>query len=280
MKVIKKMKTKNEGASKKNNEDGTSGNVSFSFFLLCNVSLLLDAHVYGQRKIRDSYVKVLEPCCVDINGSSDEDEDNLYVYSSDDGGSRDVMFDDSEDERVALVNDGFEAVEVEVPAYGSNRVNVGGKSLRIKKCASKSPMKKNSPKKQMKQMKLKQKATEDDDDVSDDGEYFSQELDSSDPDASDGENGIRYEKFRPEQLNAQYEFKLGMEFNSLTQFKDAIREWKVLNGYVITFLKNESYRARAICKGRCEYLAFCSKVGDRHTYQLKTLKPKHKCSRM
>ncbi|KEH29580.1 hypothetical protein MTR_4g045800 [Medicago truncatula] len=26
MKVIKKMKTKNEGASKKNNEDGTSGN--------------------------------------------------------------------------------------------------------------------------------------------------------------------------------------------------------------------------------------------------------------
>lgn len=123
-----------------------------------------------ERKIRDSYVKVLEPCCVDINGSSDEDEDNMYVYSSDDGGSRDVMFDDSEDERVALVNDGFEAVEVEVPANGSNRVNVGGKSLRIKKCASKSPMKKNSPKKQM---KLKQKATEDDDDVSDDGEYFS-----------------------------------------------------------------------------------------------------------
>lgn len=81
-----------------------------------------------------------------------------------------MMFDDSEDERVAPVNDGFEAVEVEVPANGSNRVNVGGKSLRIKKCASKSPMKKNSPKKQM---KLKQKATEDDDDVSDDGEYFS-----------------------------------------------------------------------------------------------------------
>lgn len=29
-----------------------------------------------ERKIRDSYVKVLEPCCVDINGSSDEDEDS------------------------------------------------------------------------------------------------------------------------------------------------------------------------------------------------------------
>jgi len=129
-----------------------------------------------------------------------------------------------------------------------------------------------------KQLKFKQKATEDDE-VSDDGEYFSEELDNSDPDASDGENGIKFEKFRKEKLNAQYEFKLGMEFNSLGEFKDAIREWNVLNRYVITFLKNESYRERAICKGRCGYLAYCSKVGDMHTYQLKTLKPKHKCSR-
>jgi hypothetical protein len=234
-----------------------------------------DGHVYVEHNIRDSYVKVLEPRCVDINGSSDEDEDNLYVYSSDDGGARHVKFDDSEDERGAPVNDGFEAVEVEVPASGSNRVNVGGKSLRIKKCGSKSPMKKNSLKKQM---KLKLKATEDDD-VSDDVEYFSEELDSSDPDASDGEHGIRFEKFRPEQLNADYQFKLGMEFNSLKQFKDAIREWNVLNRYEITFLKNESYRARAVCKGKCGYLAYCSKVGDRHTYQIKTLQPKHKCSR-
>jgi len=52
----------------------------------------IDDHIYVEHKIRDSYVKVLEPCCVDINGSSDEDEDNLYVYSSDDGAARDVRF--------------------------------------------------------------------------------------------------------------------------------------------------------------------------------------------
>jgi len=47
MKVIKNAnmtKTMNERVSRKNNEDGTSENVSFSFFVFCNVSLLL--HVY------------------------------------------------------------------------------------------------------------------------------------------------------------------------------------------------------------------------------------------
>lgn len=35
-------------------------------------------------------------------------------------------------------------------------------------------------------------------------EYLSEELDSSDPEESDHEGGIRYEKFRREQLNKNY----------------------------------------------------------------------------
>jgi len=35
-------------------------------------------------------------------------------------------------------------------------------------------------------------------------EYFSEELDNSDPDESDHEGGPRYEKFRREQLNKDY----------------------------------------------------------------------------
>jgi len=68
-------------------------------------------------------------------------------------------------------------------------------------------------------------------------EYFSEELDSSDPNESDHERGPRYEKFRREQLNKDFEFRLGMKFNSLKEFKDAIIEWNVLNGYEITFIK-------------------------------------------
>jgi len=56
-----------------------------------------------------------------FKGSSEEDEDMLYVYSSDDSGVKGVKFDDIEDERGALVlNDGFEVIEVDAPLNGSN----------------------------------------------------------------------------------------------------------------------------------------------------------------
>jgi hypothetical protein len=239
-----------------------------------------DGHIYVEHNVDDISVKVLGPKCVTLGGSSEEeDDDKLYMYSSDDGGAKGVKFDDSEDERGAPLNDGFEVYEADAPENGSNRVNLGGKSVRIKKCASKSSMKKKSLKKSpMKKVKLKARAHEDSDE--DDGEeYLSEELDSSDPDASDSEKGIKYEKFIKEQLNKDYKFKLGMEFSSILEFKDAVREWNVLNGYEITFLKNDPHRARGVCKGKCGYLAFCSQVGTSHTFQIKTLKPRHKCAR-
>ena len=121
-------------------------------------------------------------------------------------------------------------------------------------------------------------------------EYFSEELDSSNPEESDHEGGPRYEKFRREQLNKNFEFRLGMEFNSLREFKDAMIEWNVLNGYQISFEKNESYRVRNVCKEealkkgekreerekkKCGYLCLCSKVGHRQTYQIKSYVKDH-----
>lgn len=41
-----------------------------------------------------------------------------------------------------------------------------------------------------------------------------------------------------------------MEFNSLSDFKDTIIEWLTLNEREITFVKNESYRVKVVCKGR------------------------------
>jgi hypothetical protein len=113
-----------------------------------------------------------------------------------------------------------------------------------------------------------------------DEEYFSEELENSDTDESEQERGPRYEKFRKEQLNKNFEFMLGMEFNSLKEFKDAIIEWIILNGHEITFVTNESYRVRVACKVKRGFLALCSKVGDKHTYQIKTLNPDHMCGRV
>jgi len=129
-----------------------------------------DGHIYVEHNVSDISVKVLEPKCVMLGGSSEEeDNDKFYMYSSDDGGAKGLKFDDSEDERGAPLNDGFEVYEVDTPENGSNGVNLVGKSMRIKKCASKSSMKKNSPKKSpMKKLKLKARAHEDSDE--DDGE--------------------------------------------------------------------------------------------------------------
>lgn len=73
-----------------------------------------------------------------------------------------------------------------------------------------------------------------------------------------------------ELLNKDYEFKLGMESNSLLEFKDAIRDWSVLNGREIRIVKSSTTRVRVECRAKCGFVALCSKVGDIHTYQLKT----------
>ncbi|KAI5388074.1 hypothetical protein KIW84_073964 [Lathyrus oleraceus] len=75
-----------------------------------------------------------------------------------------------------------------------------------------------------------------------DDEYVSDELDNSDPDVSDDDNGPKFEKFRKDKLNKNFKFKWGMQFNYLDDFREAIRECSVLNGREITFVKNESYR--------------------------------------
>jgi hypothetical protein len=67
------------------------------------------------------------------------------MFSSDDDGVKPDRFNDSEDERTTALEDGFEEVEVEAPANGTNRVTINNKTVRIKKCGSKTPKKK-SPK--------------------------------------------------------------------------------------------------------------------------------------
>lgn len=75
---------------------------------------------------------------------------------------------------------------------------------------------------------------------------------------------------------------MGLEFTSLAQFKEAIIEWNVLNGYEIKFEKNDKVRVRVICKdkkGICGFLALVSKVGDKQTFRMKRWIDDHTCAR-
>ncbi|CAI8592066.1 unnamed protein product [Vicia faba] len=161
--------------------------------------------------------KVLVPNVDDFSTSSGDDSTGDYVDAS-------QCFNDSEEERVIDVEEEqFEQVEVAVPVSG-NRVEIEGKSLRFKRCASKDPKKMKEKSKRDKVSVLvpksvlgscSKRATRKCEDV----DYASEELESSDADESDMDDKPskpKYEKFTSELLNKDFQFKLGMDLKMLS----------------------------------------------------------------
>lgn len=149
-------------------------------------------------------------------------------------------FDDIEDDRVTTLVDGFNGVDVTVPI--NHRDTVAGLLGRLKK------------------------KIEND-------EYYSDELDISDPNESVDDKGSKFERFRKKHLNIEYKFKWGMKFNYLVDFREAICVWCERE---ITFVKNESYKVRIECKAKYGILVLCSKVGHDGTMSLHIFYRKNK----
>jgi len=101
-----------------------------------------------------------------------------------------------------------------------------------------------------------------------DATYSTDEL-QSDVDC-EGEQVHKYPMFKVDDVGRDFKFCLGMEFCSLKEFKQALKEYSVLNGREVIFLKNDDVRVRAICKKKCGFLILCSKVGGSHTFRVKT----------
>jgi hypothetical protein len=180
--------------------------------------------------------------------SDNENEDDIDVddevdFSSSDEDVRGVTFDDSEDERALGLEDGFEHVETSTPMNVTNCLLIEGKSC------------------------------EPDWDMG----YISEELNSDDPDDSDIEKGPRAEIFNMDHLNKDTEFDTGLNFKSLYEFKEAIREWSVLNNREIKYVKNDNDRVRIVCKKDCGFLVHCSRVGRKQTFKIKTWFGTHNC---
>ncbi|RYR56674.1 hypothetical protein Ahy_A05g022357 [Arachis hypogaea] len=84
-------------------------------------------------------------------------------------------------------------------------------------------------------------------------------------------------------MNREYEFQVVLEFKSLSQFKEAVKEHALLNGRDIRFRKNDKVRCRVVCKerkGKCKWVCFASKVGGSDCFRIKTLNGKHTCGRI
>jgi len=86
-------------------------------------------------------------------------------------------------------------------------------------------------------------------------DYNTDDLDS-DVDSDEGAVtvGPKFCKFRPEDMNKEFKFKLGMKFGSLKDFKQALMEHSVLNGKEVKFVKNDQKRVRVVCKKKMWFL--------------------------
>ncbi|KAL5171605.1 hypothetical protein HKD37_16G044542 [Glycine soja] len=75
--------------------------------------------------------------------------------------------------------------------------------------------------------------------------------------------------------------KLGMEFNSLVDFKDAMRKYSILTGREVRFPKNEKIRVRVVCKSKgCSFKALVNQVENQTTFRMKTFEGEHTCGKV
>ncbi|RYR48395.1 hypothetical protein Ahy_A07g034416 [Arachis hypogaea] len=74
--------------------------------------------------------------------------------------------------------------------------------------------------------------------------YKTEYIDSYEGDSDDMIKKRRYHKYNEAEMSREYVFKVGLEFKSLGQFKDAIREHALLNGMDIRYIKND----KVICR--------------------------------
>ncbi|RYR08142.1 hypothetical protein Ahy_B05g075696 [Arachis hypogaea] len=112
--------------------------------------------------------------------------------------------------------------------------------------------------------------------------YETEDMDSYEGDSDDMIKKKRFLKYDEAEMCREYQFRVGLEFKTLSQFKEAIKEHALLNGRDVRYKKNDKLRCRVVCKGqkgKCKWICFASKVGGSDCFRIKTLKGKHTCGR-
>ena len=113
-------------------------------------------------------------------------------------------------------------------------------------------------------------------------DYDSEEIEEVEAMSDDGNEIVVQEKnpkYKASEMCKEFQFQMRMEFTSIQEFKDAVREYALLNRYELKFLKNDMVRCRVKCAHKeCKWLIFVSKNGGGElTYGVKTLISKHTC---
>jgi len=75
---------------------------------------------------------------------------------------------------------------------------------------------------------------------------------------------------------------VGMSFESAAQFRKAVREYNLFRGKDVVFTKNDGDRVIGVFVSRakgCPWRVYGSPVTGERTFMLKSLNPKHQCTR-
>jgi len=84
-------------------------------------------------------------------------------------------------------------------------------------------------------------------DISEEYDIYALDFDV-DNDEGVSRDGPKFSKYRADDMTKDFKLKLGMQFSSLKEFKQAIMEHSVLNDKKVQFVKNDQNRVRAVCK--------------------------------
>nr|XP_025691281.1 uncharacterized protein LOC112792309 [Arachis hypogaea] len=100
------------------------------------------------------------------------------------------------------------------------------------------------------------------------------------PVSSDDERGPSGPDFTEGKRFGEVQFRLGMHFATMEQFKRALKDVFVQDGRDCMYLKNEPGRVRAACAEEdCPWLIFVSKNSVTMSFEVKTFHSKHTCGR-
>jgi hypothetical protein len=112
--------------------------------------------------------------------------------------------------------------------------------------------------------------------------YHSEELKS--PISTDDEGEGKEKEVFPQYTEAEFgqvHLEKGMEFETLTTFKNAVREYNIALGRVFRWVKNDKERVRAKCRQEdCPWEIFCSWSKVNLSFQVKTFETEHSCCRV
>ena len=116
--------------------------------------------------------------------------------------------------------------------------------------------------------------------MSEDEEYDSEDLDSGcDTEDEDEGPSVKFPTFKLLDNMRDYHWELGTYFVSKKAFQEAIRTYAVHFGRDLKFRKNDKRRVRVACKGakgNCLFEAYCAKILNGETWQLRKIQRLHK----